>query len=899
MRVTRARSRLAVLGSRPWLFAPWGARRHGIVTAAVLLSIGVLCAVVASAPAYVSTVGTAALVRGDRASCPDVVSPYVAVRTPIARPVDDSALSNTLLIQGGRARFQALDAAVRAAGGRLPGVATAPIVTLVSDGVQVGATMEAARDDAQSAVLVARPDALKHVRVLRSHGIDGAYLPDTLARSLRLDVGGVLPMYLEGKTIRLPIAGVYADLTQSPLRVATLPAFWCQLNQLPPNLFSSSLYAEGSPPVVLVSAGQFAVADQALQFREDAAFWDFPLRRTGLTLGGADRVVAGAGRPGEIRFAGSLPTLVGQAHAIRASVSAAIRPIVVAAAAVALLLVGGAGLFWSQRRARDVRLLTSRGVGPAMVGVKAVLENLAGAVAGGVIGLAVAELAVRRLGPSSLIEPDAGHLAYGLAAAAAAAGLVVVGIFAAARARGLGSGAAATRRSLTLARAIPWEIPFAVAAVVALRTAPSAGAGEQDTAGLVRPGALLVVAPIVLLLAVVVLVARLGVVALRAAHRRTSASGRSWVPNLGWLVARRLAGTATVAAALVIATALPVGLLVYSAAVNKSSQTTIAAKVSLFVGSNTRVSGEFPDVLPPGLPGHTTEVFRANDDQAGVDVLGIDPSSWGSVASWNPAYAGSSLSTLMSRLARPAPAGTVPVVLVGSARGLPATGQLPGVSGGPRLDPVGTASYAPGMRGGAQGNGIVLAPADVVRQLFPGADREIWSTSPAPVLVSALTRLGIPPSIVVDGTGVVDASSLLPVTWTFDYVTGLGVLIALIAVSGLALRLELQQRSRAVSDAFARRMGLGGGASLTGLGLELAIPCLFGFVLGVLVSLAGGHQAVEHLDFDPGLSPSPLWTPPLTTVATAAVASVVVLLVATVLTVLRSRRSNVAELLRG
>jgi len=868
------------------------------VIAATLLSVGVLCAVVSSAPAYVSTVGTAALVRGDRASCPDKVSPYVTATMPIARPADDSALPNTPSIPGGRARFQAFDRAVRTAGGQLPSVTTVPVLTLVSDTAQVGATAAAARDDVQDAVLVARPDAMTHVRVLRANRSDGAYLPDTVAMSLGVDVGGALPMFFEGRTMTLPIAGVYADLTQSPLKTATLPAFWCQLNQLSPKLFTSSLYVGGSPAAVLVSSSLFAVADQTLQFREDTAFWDFPLHRDGLTLGGADRVVAATGRPAAVRFGGYLPTIVGRAHAIRASVSAAIRPIVVSAAAVALLLVSGAGLFWSERRARDLRLLTSRGVGPGMVGVKAVLENLPGAVAGGAAGWAVAELAVSRLGPSSLIEPDAGLLACGLAIAAAAAGLVVVGLAATARARGLGSAAGPRRRFVAVARTVPWEVPVAVAAAVALVTAPSAGAGEQDTAALVRPGAVLVAAPIVLLLGVVVLVARLCVVALRAAHRRTSASGRSWVPNLGWLLARRLVGTANVAAALVVASAMPIGILVYSAAVNRSSQTTIDAKISLFVGSATRASGVFPDVLPAGLPGHATEVFRT-DDHDGVDVLGVDPSTWGSVASWNPAYSGSSLSTLMSRLGSPVPAGTVPVILVGSARGLPAADRLPGAPSGPRPDPVGSATYAPGMQGGSKGNGIVLAPADVVRQLFPGADRQVWSTAPAPVLVAALTQAGIPPSFVVDGTGVVDRSSLLPVTWTFDYVTALGVLIALIAVSGLALRLELQQRSRAVSDAFARRMGLGGGANLTGLGLELAVPCLLGVALGVVVSLAGGYEAVSHLDFEPGLAPGPLWTPPLQAVTAAVVASVAVLGAATALTVVRSRRSNVAELLRG
>ena len=54
-----------------------------------------------------------------------------------------------------------------------------------------------------------------------------------------------------------------------------------------------------------------------------------------------------------------------------------ITPTALVATLVALLLVAGAGMYWAERRAAEVRLLAARGVGPAALGLKAVLEMAA------------------------------------------------------------------------------------------------------------------------------------------------------------------------------------------------------------------------------------------------------------------------------------------------------------------------------------------------------------------------------------------------------------------------------------------------------------------------------------------------------------------------------------------
>ena len=51
-----------------------------------------------------------------------------------------------------------------------------------------------------------------------------------------------------------------------------------------------------------------------------------------------------------------------------------VLPIALGGSILALLLVGAAGSYWADRRSREVRLLSSRGVGPGALALKAVLE---------------------------------------------------------------------------------------------------------------------------------------------------------------------------------------------------------------------------------------------------------------------------------------------------------------------------------------------------------------------------------------------------------------------------------------------------------------------------------------------------------------------------------------------
>ena len=75
-------------------------------------------------------------------------------------------------------------------------------------------------------------------------------------------------------------------------------------------------------------------------------------------------------------------------------------PIALGGSILALLLVGAAGSYWADRRSREVRLLSSRGVGPGALALKAVLELALPAIVGTVLGWLTARWLVALLGPS-------------------------------------------------------------------------------------------------------------------------------------------------------------------------------------------------------------------------------------------------------------------------------------------------------------------------------------------------------------------------------------------------------------------------------------------------------------------------------------------------------------------
>jgi len=200
--------------------------------------------------------------------------------------------------------------------------------------------------------------------------------------------------------------------------------YWCSYT----GLFLNE--ASTAPPVPLVIASSAELIDRAGQ---DSPYgvrrsWISPIQTEHLTLSEAARIVDQRDRAFEqsrIRNqaagdqqTGLLPEMVDRTELIVGGLRGPVVPIAVGGSLVALLLVAGAGSYWVDRRIREVRLLSSRGVGPLPLAVKAGLELFIPAAAGTVLGWLLARWLIGALGPS----PDVDAAAPWQAALTAAAG---------------------------------------------------------------------------------------------------------------------------------------------------------------------------------------------------------------------------------------------------------------------------------------------------------------------------------------------------------------------------------------------------------------------------------------------------------------------------------------------
>lgn len=232
---------------------------------------------------------------------------------------------------------------------------------------------------------------------------------------------------------------------------------------------------------------------------------------------------------------------------------------------------------------------------------------------------------------------------------------------------------------------------------------------------------------------------------------------------------------------------------------------------------------------------------------------------------------------------------------MGQARRLGATAQLTSAGQVLSVHRVGTASTAPGVRG----RGLVIVDAAGLGPAATRATAQAWSRAPLDQLAPALIAAGQMPTLTLTAGEALDASALLPVTWTFDYLQALGALTGLIGVGALLLHLEARQRARALAYALTRRMGLRPGAHLRSLLLELAALLGGGALLGVALGWVSAVVVHGHLDPTPAIPPAPLLLAPW--LAFAAIAALLALVVAggAAFAQRRAGTADPAELLRG
>ncbi|WP_091243960.1 hypothetical protein [Klenkia soli] len=868
----------------PWTRAPLLGLRQPAAVLAVLVTTAILACAVASAPLFLSSARSAALQEQLAPQCAEAAWPAIGIFAPA--PVGEQA---AVAVAGApRAGWASIgqDAVPALHLGSSLGPGGNP-----QTGVPV--TGPGGERLSQPAQVFWQPGALDHVQVVAGAGGRGVWLPASYAEAAGASAGGTITV----GDAPLTVAGVYTDLFD------TEPgAYWCDHA----DLFTNAASADTPPPALLLATDpQTVVALAAAVGGSLRATAAVPEDGSRLTASRAEELAAqtatalaaataaagtGAGGP-DPRLADARDRAVQLEQGLRGPVV----PVAVAGGLLALVLVAAAGSAWADRRATEVRLLAARGVGPVPLAGKAALELGAPALVGAALGGAAARLLVGALGPAPELDPGATSAAVLVGAAAFVVGLGAAAVVAGLRARGM------AERPLGAAPSWPARVPWEVALLLAAGGCWLLLEGRDavvSQAGVAQVNGLLVAFPLLALAGAAVLLARLLTAALPRVRRWAGGRG---IPV--FLAVNRLTAARGAAAVLLVAVALPVAVLGYTATLTAGSAATLTAKVGVQLGAGgfAATATRVDPAAVRGGPGTTVTRYAdstltgADGDRVAVQTLGVDPATFAGTAFWVDSFADRSLDDLVTALTREG--GAVPVV----AAGLPPgpyrldLGSLP-----VDVEVVATADVLPGRR---SGDPVVLVARDRVPEVPPtaGADQSVerWTDGDVAVAAQALRDAGAVRVTVTVPDDVRRTANFLGITWTFGYLAALAVFIGVIGAAGLLLHLEARSRSRVAGYVMARRIGLTRGAHLRSLLVELVGVAAAGVVLGGALAVGAVAAVYRRLDVDLLRPPTPLLDVPWPALAATVLVALAVAGLAALHGQRAADRADPASVLRG
>lgn len=877
--------------SRTLSTAPWrravrqGMRQRGVVLAVAVASL-VLALAASSAPLFLGSVRSAALTREVHEACPETSLPRAqnVVADGDPRKILDSIenLDDTAAAKALSRQRTEVPKAFAAAG--LP----TPFEVMTGAGFPI----EAPGHTPFEVTMLHREGALDHVQIVEQVADRGIWIPDTMARDFGLRVGQTI----DYETGSVRIAGTFRAL--APNLDSVVPVYWCSWARF----IQSSIGNRSTSPMVLVD-------EQTLLDIYSPAMvgltWYAPLDLDRLTVPEARAAVLASSELDRdldridpafstINVRGTLAADLGRAESTEDSVAGPIGPVALAGTLVALALVAGAGGYWVERRSPEVRLLASRGVGPAAIGTKAVLETMIPLLAGAVLGLAATLGLVMLVGPSTSLEPGAIGTAMTTVGAALVGALGVVGASAATRSRLMLERPVGARR--TRWRLVPWEVLLLGGAIACYIAVNAEGGARLDT-GTTRINPAAVAFGLLGVVGLVLLAVRLLTLLVPRLRR---VGGR--LPVAGYLALRRATGSPAVTMAVIALTAIPVAVLAFAATTTSSIERTVEEKSLTWAGAERSVQMLVRPGTDVDVEGHGTQVSLVRDGQitgggvsdVDVQVIGIDPETFAAFA--NPLTGdGPTVAELAGLLESD---GTPTAILVRPRQG----GDYTSIKLRNTIltvRPVATVEVFPGLR--QLRTPMVVVSRAAMSDVDPYADRaeEIWTTAAEYDAAKAtLERADIQTYLLRSPTGFLSSTDLISVTWTFQYLGALAVLTGVVAICGLLLYLAARQRSRTVSSTLTARMGFDDRGLLVSLLLEVGVLVGLGWLLGTAGGLLTALPSIGPFEVNPDFPPAPVLALPWFLLGTSVAVAAVVALVASIATARTARKSNPAWVMR-
>jgi putative ABC transport system permease protein len=767
--------------------------------------------------------------------------------------------------------------------------------------------------NAVPAVLSSVQGAADHITLVDGSVGDGVLLPDARARTLGVGAGDDVRLQLSDRTVSVPVAGVYRDLSSLPRST-----FWHPWND---QIYGSKcilLDCPAPPALLLTSLSTMASLSHDLGTDLATFTWDAPVRPGDVTLSDARSLAAfflrfqariSTGGPLFAQFhccdngipnAKLYSAMPGIADAVSVRISQIESPAFLLRAAgvlVALAVLVAAGVFLMAARPVDARLLVARGAEPARVAAGLAGEVLVPSAIGCGVGLVVSVVAVRLVGPDGRIEGSA------IAAAARAALIAVPASIAVLVGAAMVAFLRHSEHHLARLRAItalPWELLPAAGSLLALRRLRSVGAFVRDANGIERPSIWLLAFSILFVAGFGTLGARVCVIAYRWWRSRSEHARPAT-----YLAARRLTAFPGPTFSLVAVVTLCLGISVESLLLVASMRETVDAKAEIFVGSDVAgwIDQSTPD--PRSFPLPFTRVARVRDagtiapSSAQFDLLAIDPATFERAAYWRPAFSSSSLHDLMEVLRGSTDRASMPAIVVGDAD----IGAVRIEQKVIPLDVVGRAEAFPSMS-----SGVPLVVVDRRWMQANGAGQQLlleahvsdewWVRGDTDQARAALHGLRYPPYLILTAERVKDIPSLAAMIETFLVLDVLGAAAALLALAGTMMYLQARQRTHLVAYALSLRMGMTDATNTRSLRRELAIMLGSALVMGGILAAIAGRIVAPLIDPLPTVPPQPLLAVPWVPFAIAAGLVVVAAVAGASLTARRARRVELGEVMR-
>ena len=845
-------------GNPLWTKAPFLLRRFPGVLVAVLGAVLVLAMASAASPLFLSSAGNASLERQLRQQyCKWNAGFTVSDYGPVYGTQD--GLSATELLT----RKQAL---ITQGASGISGLGP-KVVTIEGSQAQVAA-MGGTFNSRYLVQALFRTDALAHVRKLRSVSGPGVWISDVTASNIGVSPGDTIRVRVFPRETTVRVAGIYRDLSFLPVS-----QFWCSLTYL--------IYPQGreevAPPALMLMDRTTMLQVGAALKDYDRFRWEIPVQTRSTTLPEAEdlsaRLQAFEAEMDDptSRFATVLPNatqatqfpdLVQQANDTVTGLTGPIDIVSLAGRVVALFVIGAAGIYAVQRRRVEVALLTAQGISPVELGARSVIETLLPAAAGGAAGWALGVLLVKAIGPTSLLDPRSVRSAAWQVVWATAVAVILLGIVAGAAVR-----KEAETRTGRLGAAVsrtPWDVVvLALAAASFYEIVTRGTAPVETTSGGLKVDVLPLLFPLLFIAGLSGLATRL----LRRALPGLRVTGRRWPSSL-YLASRRLASASRMALILITGAALSIGILMYSGILVDSIRATSNAKAQVFTGSDVAVTLPERPVIPR-LPFPTTRVMRVTlgvsvlPGDTNVHVLAVDRATFAQTAFWDESFARGSLPSLLDSLA----GGQAKLPIVDAA-GLPLGASLDVGDHHIALDVIESVKAFPGL---VAGQPLIVADRDAFERALTasgasirdvGFTEQLWAKGDPNRILGQMRRANLQIEDAITADQVKDTPSFLSLSWTFGFLQALGIMSGIIALIGTLLYLQARQRSREVSYALSRRMGLRKRSHRLSVAVELAAMLVLSFAIGAVLAGAASFLIYTHLDLQPGIPPPPLYRVP-------------------------------------